>query len=159
MPSASDAVAWYAEQFGFELIGNAIFHTKRSSDPTSAIFRIYPQSLTEVKIAYMATGNGVGFEVFEFPQEQAADNPPRGNLTATRGFEYSRGGFFHVCVTNPEPQLLAERVVAAGGKLIGEAVKLGDDGAVDCLYVADPWGNVVEVLSTSFERLASRLMG
>lgn len=70
VPSAAEAVKWYCAQFGFELIGNAISHISRASGPDSGIFRIYPEALNEVKIAYMATGNSVGFEIFEFPQEQ-----------------------------------------------------------------------------------------
>jgi hypothetical protein len=145
-------VEWYSTQLGFELIGNAIQHISRASEPDAGIFRIYPDTLTKVKIAYMATGNGVGFEIFEFPQEQE-----QREQRADR-FQYSRGGFFHICVTDAQPLQLAERVVAAGGQMVGQAVKLGRDASVDCLYVADPWGNVIEILSTSFERLAGGLM-
>jgi hypothetical protein len=61
---------------------------------------------------------------------------------------------------DPDPDPVADRVVEAGGRKIGrgKAVKLADE-TVDCLYVADPWGNVVEVLSASFDRLASQLNG
>lgn len=150
VPSAAKAVKWYSAQFGFELIGDAISHISRTSGPEAGIFRIYPETLNEVKIAYMATGNGVGFEIFEFPQEQEQ------RLQSTNGFQYSRGGFFHICVTDAQTFQLAERVVAAGGQMVGRVVKLGRDAErVDCVYVADPWGNAIEILSTSFERLAS----
>jgi catechol 2,3-dioxygenase-like lactoylglutathione lyase family enzyme len=152
VPSVAEAVKWYNTQFGFELIGNAIQHISRTSQPDGGIFRIYPETLNEVKIAYMATGNGVGFEIFEFPQEQE-----QREQSADR-FQYSRGGFFHICVTDAQPLQLAERVVVAGGQMVGQAVELGRDASVGCLYVADPWGNVIEILSTSFERLAGRLM-
>lgn len=152
VPSAAEAVKWYSAQFGFESIGNPISHISRTSEPEAGIFRIYPETLNEVKIAYMATGNGVGFEIFEFPQKQEQ------RQQSTNRFQYSRGGFFHICVTDAQPLQLAERVVAAGGQMVGRAVKLGRDASVDCVYAADPWGNVIEILSTSFERLAGRLM-
>lgn len=127
---------------GFQLIGK-ITHIKRSETPGAGIFHIYPASLQEVKIAYMATGNGVGFEVFEFvdPVHLASDE-----------FAYNCGGFFHICVTDCDPPGLARKVVQAGGKTIGTLTNIAGN---ECLYLADPWGNVVEVLSTSFERLAS----
>lgn len=94
----------------------------------------------------MSTGNGVGFEIFEF-----LDPKP---YLPEQQFEYHRGGFFHVCVTDADPDALAEKVVAAGGTRIGETVDPTGLG-VKCLYVADPWGNVVEILDISFERLAT----
>lgn len=48
-------------------------------------------------------------------------------------------------------RLFANRVVEAGDY---RQVALE---TVDCLYVADPWRNVVEVPSESFDRLATKL--
>lgn len=137
---------WYIEVFGFQIIGGKIQHVKRSEAPSAPVFAIYGESLNEVKIAYMATGNGVGFEVFEFIdpgfKKNAAD------------FEYYRGGFFHICVTDANPDDLADKVVSRGGSRVGTTVKLEE--IITCLYVKDPWGHVVEILDTSFERLATR---
>lgn len=138
-------VAWYTKVMGFQLIGNKIHEIRRSETPDAAIFGIYPQSLHDVKIAYMSTGNGVGFEIFEFM------NPS--HTQPERSFEYNRGGFFHVCVTDHDPESLVERVVEAGGSRVGKLVRLVD--GIKCVYVADPWGNILEILDTSFERLAT----
>lgn len=145
VPAISDAVKWYQEILGFQLIGNTIHHIKRRDTPEAAIFHIYPSSLNEVKIAYMSTGNGVGFELFEFLDPKS--------YMPERSFEYHRGGFFHVCVTDADPEGLAERMAAANGKRIGEMVDPTGAG-VKCLYAQDPWGNVIEILDVSFERLA-----
>ena len=93
----------------------------------------------------MATGNGVGFEIFEFID-------PKTYMPEEK-FEYRRGGFFHICITDSNPDALAEKVVAAGGKQIG--VTVNPVPTVTCLYTADPWGNVIEILDISFERFAS----
>jgi catechol 2,3-dioxygenase-like lactoylglutathione lyase family enzyme len=146
VPDVEAVVSWYTENMGFRLLGK-IAHIKRSSDPNGAIFGIYGTELNEVKLAYMSTGNGVGFEVFEF-----VDPKP---VKAERVFQYERAGFFHVCITDPDPDALAEKVVNAGGRKIGVTVDPGSIG-VKCLYLSDPWGNVVEVLSVSFEELACR---
>ncbi|KIW32590.1 uncharacterized protein PV07_04120 [Cladophialophora immunda] len=137
VPDVEAVVDWYSTHLGFRLLGK-IAHIKRSTDPNAAIFAIYPPSLNEVKLAYMATGNGVGFEVFEF-----VDPKP---VAAEREFHYERAGFFHVCVTDPDPDALADRVVSAGGKKVGQTVDPGNVG-VKCLYLADPWGNIVEALT------------
>jgi catechol 2,3-dioxygenase-like lactoylglutathione lyase family enzyme len=146
VPSATESVAFYKDIFGFQLIGNVIHHIKRSESPESPIFAIYPSSLNEVKLAYMATGNGVGLEVFEFLDPKT--------YVPAECFEYHRGGFFHICVTDADPDILADKVVQAGGKRIGVTVESSGKGT-KCLYVSDPWGNVIEILDISFERLAT----
>lgn len=94
----------------------------------------------------MATGNGVGFEVFQFIDPDFKENAVN--------FEYNRGGFFHICVTDPSPDALADRIVQNGGSRQGTTVKVAG-GAAICVYVKDPWGNVVEILDTSFDRMAT----
>ncbi|KAL3482648.1 Glyoxalase/Bleomycin resistance protein/Dihydroxybiphenyl dioxygenase [Aspergillus germanicus] len=147
VPDIEATTDWYSKILNFQLIGNRIFHIKRSESPDAAIFAIYGASLNEVRLAYMATGNGVGFELFQF-----IDPPfrPRGH-----DFEYYYGGFFHICVTDDDPTALAERIVQAGGKRVhGDAVRVAGGAAV-CQYVEDPWGNVVEILDMSFDRMAT----
>lgn len=58
-----------------------------------------------------------------------------------------------MCVTDHDPESLVERVVEAGGSRVGKLVRLVD--GIKCVYVADPWGNILEILDTSFERLAT----
>lgn len=140
------ATAWYSRVLGFQVIQDRIFHIKRSEDPSAPIFAIYGESLQEVKMAYMATGNGVGFEVFQFLDPAFKAN--------TVDFEYNRGGFFHICVTDPEPDALADKIVREGGRRQGVTVKVAG-GAVTCAYVKDPWGNIVEILDSSFDRMAT----
>ncbi|KAF6813378.1 hypothetical protein CPLU01_14667 [Colletotrichum plurivorum] len=137
---------WYSETLGFQVIGNRIFHIKRSKNPSAAIFAIYGEALQEVKLAYMATGNGVGFEVLQFLDPGFKAN--------SVDFEYKCGGFFHVCVTDPHPDALAEKVVRSGGSRQGTTVAVAG-GAATCVYVKDPWGNVVEILDSSFDRMAT----
>lgn len=131
----------YGSILNFQLIGNRIFHIKRRETPSAAIFAIYGKSLREVKLAYMATGNGVGFEVFQF-----IDPPFQPNAV---DFTCDRRCFLHICVTDADPERLAERIVQAGGKRQGEAVRVAGGKAV-CQYVRDPWGNVRRDLGHEF---------
>jgi catechol-2,3-dioxygenase len=66
-------------------------------------------------------------------------------------FDYTKGGFFHIGITDPEPDVLVKKVLEKGGKQIGETVTLYD--GEKALYMQDPWGNTIEVLSCSFEQL------
>lgn len=116
--------------------------TERSETPEAPIFKIYDSKLHKVKVAWLGTGNSVGFEVFEFidPPNQASSN-----------FDYAKTGFFHIAVTAPDVKAAIGRVLENGGHQIGETVSMGPED--QAAYVRDPWGNVVELLSCSFEHL------
>ncbi|KAI9166316.1 Satratoxin biosynthesis SC21 cluster protein [Paramyrothecium foliicola] len=125
-----DAVTkWYEKILGFKVIGGRIIHIKRSDNPSSPIFAIYGDSLNEVRTAYMATGNGVGFE--------------------GRILSYLRH--------RPVPGRLGGKGFEQWGSLFGVTVKVSNGGAT-CAYVKDPWGNVMEILDVSFDRMATMAM-
>jgi hypothetical protein len=97
----------------------------------------------------LTSGNGVGIEVFQF-----IDPPckPR-----DEDFEFARAGVFHICVTDRNPEQLLEKVVAEGGKAVGDWMdysRYGLEGQKG-IYTQDPWGNVVEIMSLSLDRVAS----
>ncbi|OAL05174.1 Glyoxalase/Bleomycin resistance protein/Dihydroxybiphenyl dioxygenase [Phaeosphaeriaceae sp. SRC1lsM3a] len=148
VPDLDAAVHWYSILFGFKKIRpNKV--TDRDATPNAPIFRIYGDTLRKVKIAYLGTGNGVGFEIFEFIE-------PRHREPETEDFEYTRAGVYHICVTVTDVEDAIKRVEEMGGRQIGETVELGEDYHGEmrrAAYVRDPWGTVVEVLSCTFEAL------
>ena len=143
-----ETLDWYKKVVGFQLIGK-IQHIKRSEKPNDAIFQIFPENLQEVKLARMATGNGVGFELFQFidPGFQAAGTFER---------QYQTGGFFHICVTDSDPEALAKRFKENGGRQVGKTVDPSGKGEIVCMYLADPWGNITEVVDVGFEVMACK---
>jgi len=142
VPDCDKAVEWYGEIFGFRRIrGERI--TDQGETPDAAIFKIYGRGLKRVKMAWMEAGNGVGFEIFEFQDPE---------YKKQQEFEYNRGGFFHIAVTVPDVDALVKKVEKFGGKQIGETLNVYGEQA---LYIADPWGNVVECVSCSFTQLVS----
>jgi predicted enzyme related to lactoylglutathione lyase len=105
--------------------------------------------LQKVNIAFLGTGNSVGFEIFQFidPAHQAC---------TTEEFYYTRAGVFHIRVTTLDVEDTVRRVKEKGGRQIGETVELGEDlhGEMGkATYVKDPWGTVLKVLSCGFEAL------
>jgi catechol 2,3-dioxygenase-like lactoylglutathione lyase family enzyme len=144
VPDLEAAATWYEEVFGFRRIRKDSV-TARTQAPDAAIFKIYGQQLKEVKIAYLSTGNSIGFELFQFV------DPPY-KKPEVDGFDFARGGLFHFAVTVADLDAAAKLIQEKGGKLIGEGVEVYGEHA---LYAADPWGNVIECLTTSFETLLS----
>jgi catechol 2,3-dioxygenase-like lactoylglutathione lyase family enzyme len=147
-------VSWYTRNLGFQIIGK-IRHFSRQHTPEAftTIFTSYPPSMRELKFAMLTSGNGVGLEVFQF-----IDPPPVvRTVDADSGFEFARVGFFHICVTDPNPEALLRAVVNDGGRQIGEWMDYGRYGLTGHrgVYMQDPWGNGVEVMSISVERVCS----
>jgi hypothetical protein len=172
--------------------------------PNIPIYKIYGPTLQTVKVAFLSTGNGVGFEIFEFidpphvrdpvactsnidtntntsPTAQEIPSTQKqtegiGSSTLQKQndhrnehehrhteekqeekdelkFDYNRAGFFHIAITAPDVDAAISHAISHGAKQIGETVNVGVEGKQRAAYVSDPWGNVVEVVSCSFERL------
>lgn len=137
---------WYTEILGFRKLRQSVRLTDRKITPNASIFNIYGEQLQAVKIAFLASANGVGIELFEFV------DPP---FTKPADFDYTRGGVFHICLTVSDPESLCAKAVAAGARQLGQTVTpwkhLDEDDIA--LYIQDPWGTVIEFLSCSFEHL------
>lgn len=130
-----------------------MLHVRRETFASAPIFRVFDGDLREFKMAWLAgvtaahsSSESVGLEIFEFiePRHRKPEGPDF-------GFDYARGGFFHVAMTVPDPDALCAKVVAAGGRKMGETVPLPHGNMA--AYCQDPWGNAIELVTTSFERM------
>jgi lactoylglutathione lyase family protein len=103
---------------------------------------VFGNGFGSFKIAHLVTSDGVGVEFFEF----------RNSEPASPKFEYWKGGIFHFCVQDPDVEGLAERIVAAGGKQrMPVRHYYPDDKPYRMVYCEDPFGNIVEIYSHSYE--------
>ena len=123
--SVEKAAEFYSKHFGFRRIRDDRM-TDRSVDGSDhPIFRIYGDKLHKVKVAWLTTGNGVGFEIFEFidpPTKSAKELNDNWSLEE----QYQRGGYFHIGVTAPDPDAVAEGAVADGAVRVGETITMYD---------------------------------
>ena len=76
-----------------------------------------------MKLAWLSTGNGVGFEIFELidPPTKSADEV---NAQWSLENQHQRGGFFHIGVTAPDPDAVAEAACKDGATRVGEAITM-----------------------------------
>ena len=91
--------------------------------------------------------SAIGVELFQFKnQKNPEDN-----------FEYWKTGVFHFCVQDPNVEELAERIVAAGGKKRMEKPRYYYPGEKPyrMIYMEDPFGNILEIYSHSYELVYS----
>jgi catechol 2,3-dioxygenase-like lactoylglutathione lyase family enzyme len=145
VPDLDAALAWYTKVLGLREIAPP-WSIDRSLNPESILFKVYGDDVMRVKIGFLASANGCGLEMFEFED-------PKMSPSAAAGFSYTRGGVFHICLTDPDPDAVKARVIENGGKAIGQTVVPYEDEPDSACYVQDPWGNVIEVLSCSMEQL------
>ncbi|KAK5115007.1 hypothetical protein LTR85_010045 [Meristemomyces frigidus] len=148
-------VPWYGKHFGFRRIkADNDVDGDKNPQAIAHMSKLYGNKLRKVKVVFLTTGNSVGFELFEFidPPVKPADME-----TWTLEEQYQRGGVFHFCLTVPEPQAVCDAVCKDGAAQIGEMIH-GYDGEGG-LYLRDPWGNVIELLSCSYEQLLANRTG
>lgn len=120
---------------------------QRAHFPGAPIFRVFDTSLHDFKLAWLGSGpsHAVGLELFEFiePCCKPAEGGPE--------LDYARRGVFHFAMTVEDPEAVCEKVVDLGGCKMGETVAMPGGNTV--VYVRDPWGNAIELVTTGFEEM------
>lgn len=90
-----------------------------TTDPDNHIFPLYGPSLHKVKIAWLSYGNVVGLELFELI-EPRCEAPAISDSTFDLQDRFKQDGFFHICLTVPDPANTAEVCAKDGVATIGE---------------------------------------
>ena len=142
VPDLEKAVKFYGEVLGFYTITAPIEIERDDSDLGIMCTDVFGEGWTKFKIAHMSTGDGIGVEMFEFPNNE----PPE------KEFKYYKTSLFHFCVQDPDVEGLVAKIVAAGGKQrmpVREYFK-GTKPYRMC-YVEDPFGIIFQVYSHSYE--------
>jgi len=123
-----------ARHFGFKCIRPEL--AANAGDPAADMLQqIYGEKLQKVRIVFLSSGNGVGFELFEFA-DPPVKKPDLENWTLEE--QYRRGGVFHICLTVPSPDEKCDECCRDGAVRIGKTVP-GANGST-ALYFRDPWG-------------------
>ncbi len=96
-------------------------------------------------IAHMVTGDGTGLELFQYT------DPPHERREDT--MEYWKNGFFHIAITHPNVDEMVEKIVGEGGKRRSKIWDLFPGEDIRLCYCEDPFGNVLEIISTRYEQI------
>lgn len=142
VPDLEAAVAFYTETFGFYLI----MAPTEAQEDDSAIGQmctdVFGPGWRSLRIAHLATADGTGIEIFEFP----------GNYAPEEKLEHRRHGTFHFAIQDPDVEGLVERIVAAGGRQrMPVREYYPGEKPYRMVYVEDPFGIVFEIYSHSYE--------
>ncbi|WAA09145.1 lactoylglutathione lyase family protein [Fervidibacillus albus] len=142
VPNLEEAVNFYTEVFGWYVVMPPT-EIKNENSPVGEMCRdVFGDNWESFRIAHLSTGDRIGIEIFEFPNHERPVN----------NFEYLKTGLFHFCVQDPDIKGLVEKIVKHGGKQrmpIREYYP-GEKPYKMC-YVEDPFGNVFEVYTHSYD--------
>ncbi|CAM4312578.1 lactoylglutathione lyase family protein [Zobellia roscoffensis] len=143
VPKLEEAVTFYSEVMGWYVI---MAPSKVKKEKETAIGQmcidVFGEDWEEFEIAHMSTSDGIGIELFSFPQgvKEAPD------------FNPFNTGLFHFCIQDPNIEDLVDKIVAHGGKQrMPIRSYYPNEKPYRMCYVEDPFGIVFEIYSHSYE--------
>lgn len=143
VPDIEEAIEWYQDVLGFTLIKGPDTVVAGEGHGGRQALDVLGE-FEEMQLAHLATGNQIGIELFEFAATPDERDPA----------DITQLGYFHICVIDPDVEGLAERIDAAGGEHFSKVWNLWeDDDEYVLTYCRDPWGNLLEIYSHSYERM------
>ncbi len=138
------AVQWYQDVFDCTVVMAPIEAQEDGSHFSDIVADIFGAGFESFRIAHLSTANGVGIELFQFGQPKT--------IRREDNFEYWKTGIFHICLTDPDIETLARRIDETGGKQRSKVWHLWPDKPYKVCYCEDPWSNIVELSSHSYEQ-------
>lgn len=138
-----EVVKWYSEVLGFYVL-MPVTDVNNEADTAIGVMcqDVFGNEFQNFKIAHLSTVDGIGIELFEFPEakETKAEFAPY-NL-----------GVFHICIQDPNIEELAQIIVNNGGK---QRMPIREyypgEKPYKMVYMEDPFGNIIELYTHSYE--------
>jgi catechol 2,3-dioxygenase-like lactoylglutathione lyase family enzyme len=138
-----EAIQFYCSVLDMELLAGPL-HCDTTTAGADRRADVFGARWGAMKLAHLSAANGTGIELFEFlaPVVQ----------TAAEHFPYWMTGPHHVAFTVGDFNATLQRILDNGG---AQRTSVYDvhGGALIC-YCEDPWGNIVEIVSTSYRALS-----
>ena len=110
----------------------------------SIVKAVFGLRLGSFKICHLSSANGVGIELFQFIKPEAE--------CREKNFEYWKTGFYHIAITEPKIEELADRISSSGGKRRTDVMELEPGSGKKICFCEDPFGNIIEIYSHSYEQ-------
>ncbi|MEN0136151.1 MAG: VOC family protein [Rhodococcus sp. (in: high G+C Gram-positive bacteria)] len=141
VPNLDEALDWYHRVLNFTVLGGPLQIDKDDEPFGEVLADIFGDDWGSLRVAFLTTADGTGLELFQFLAPAT---------TRPQEVEYWRTGPFHVCLTWPDVTELAEHIVRHGGKQRSKAWTLFPGRTV--VYCEDPFGNILEISSGTFDQ-------
>ncbi|KUP94314.1 lactoylglutathione lyase family protein [Tritonibacter horizontis] len=142
VPDLDAALTFYSEVMGFYVLMQPSEVVEDDSAIGLMCTDVFGPGWSRLRIAHLSTADGIGIELFEFAGNHAPDD----------NFAFRRHGTFHFAIQDPNLEELLARIVAAGGKQrMPVREYFPGEKPYRMVYVEDPFGNIFELYSHSYE--------
>ncbi|NVO32257.1 VOC family protein [Hymenobacter lapidiphilus] len=147
VPDLDQALAWYQQLFGFTVLMGPYEVEGQAGLAGQIYVDIAGATMRKTRVAQVAMGNGIGLEMFQFLDPATPAASPIEEL-------YYKPGPWHLAFTHPDVEGLLARILAAGGRPISQVWSpIQDQDQFKLVYCYDPFGNVLELFSHSYEQM------
>ena len=149
VPDLEKALKWYQEVMGFTIVRGPVELTSDDIQVGKALKNIFGSKFKKLRIVWMSSANNIGVEIFQFIQPK--------QLIKKKKIEYWSGGVIHIAVTQRNIEDLLSKVTKTGGKQISKIWELESKKHHKLVFCSDPFGNIIEIYSHSFEQFHANL--
>jgi len=143
VPDLEKAVEFYSKAFDLYVIMPPTEVKHDDSAIGQMCDDVFGKGWGSFRIAHLSTGDRVGLELFEFPNTIEEERP----------FEFWRRGLFHFCLQDADVEARVKIIESLGGKQRMSQVRNYYPGQKPyrIVYCEDPFGNIFELYSHSYE--------
>jgi len=148
------AMKWYRDVMGMTVLAepmeiSGIPLKEKDKHISNLVRTVFGQNLGKFLICHLVSSNGVGIELFEFIEPKTERRK--------ENFDYWKTGFFHISVTEPEIEKMAEKIDSSGGKRRTKVLELFPRSGKKICFCEDPFGNIIEIYSHSYKQFWSNV--
>jgi lactoylglutathione lyase family protein len=143
VPDIEKAVTFYEEVMGWYVIMSPSTITEEDDTAIGQMcIDVFGKNWGTFEIAHLSTSDGIGIELFSFPNMDKKEPE----------FSPFNTGLFHFCVQDPDIEALTKKIVEHGGK---QRMPIREyypkEKPYKMVYVEDPFGIVFEIYTHSYE--------
>jgi lactoylglutathione lyase family protein len=138
------AIDFYMEVFGCYLLTEPVVYEEGDEDATISqmLFEGLGEGWRSLKVARLLTSDSIGIELQQFEGAEFAEDAST----------YRKTGVSHFCVQDPDIEGLAKKIVEHGGKQRMPVREFyPGEKPFKMVYCEDPFGNLIEIDTHSFE--------
>jgi len=138
------AVEFYTKALGLTVVmGNTQVIEERESAIGRMCIAVFGEGFKGFNIAHLVTTDGIGVELFEMKERAERHD-----------LDFSRLGIFHFCLQSDNFASVIEKTEQYGGKFRMDIMRYhpeDDNKPAKMVYLEDPFGNLFELYSHSYE--------
>ena len=142
------AIEFYTNALGLKIVmGNTKVIEERESAIGRMCIAVFGEGFKGFNIAHLVTSDGIGVELFEMKERAERHD-----------LDFNRLGIFHFCLQSDDFHDVIEKTRKFGGKVRMDIMRYhpeDDNQPAKMVYLEDPFGNLFELYSHTYEETYS----